>query len=189
MAKLAQFKRWFSAVWRDAPARESDGAARQSQAHIVLLDGTLSSLETGNQTSIGLIYELLRNGDCGCVYYEPGIQWRGWRHVHEVVAGVGINRQIQRAYHYLAKHYRPGDRIYLMGFSRGAYGVRALAGLIDRVGLLRAEHVSDAHVTMAYEAYRDDPTRPEVRSFAARYCHNRVQIDALGALEQEFSTI
>jgi uncharacterized protein (DUF2235 family) len=70
------------------------------------------------------------------LYYEPGIQWRGFRRAHEVVAGVGINRQIRRAYLFLARNYQPGDRVVLMGYSRGAYAVRSLAGLIDRMGLL-----------------------------------------------------
>ena len=45
--------------------------------------------------------------------------------------GRGINRQIRRAYGYLASRYKPGDRIYFIGYSRGAYGVRSLAGVID----------------------------------------------------------
>lgn len=40
------------------------------------------------------------------------------------------------AYKYLMDFYRPGDKIYLFGFSRGAYTARALAGMIQRVGLL-----------------------------------------------------
>lgn len=177
-------RRWLNALWADRPGRvRPPSVERQTKTHVVLLDGTLSSLEPGKRSSIGLIYELLNDEDCACIYYEPGIQWRGWRHVHEVMAGVGINRQIRRAYGFLAEKYRPGDRIYLMGYSRGAYAVRALAGLIDRVGLLRKEHSSEANIEMAYQAYRDDPTRPEVRSFAARLCHPRVTIDAIGVFD------
>ncbi len=150
---------------------------------MVLLDGTLSTLEPGFETSIGLCYRMLEADTSHSIYYEPGIEWRGWRHVAEVMAGVGINLQIRRAYAFLARRYQPGDRIYLMGYSRGAYAVRALAGMIDRVGLLRAEHSLDAHVQEAYDHYREDPTTPAARSFAARYCHTRVRIAAVGVFD------
>ena len=39
--------------------------------------------------------------------------------------------------------YKAGDRIFLLGYSRGAYAVRSLAGLIDSVGLLRDEHATE----------------------------------------------
>ncbi len=50
--------------------------------------------------------------------------------------GVGLVARIVRGYTYLSRNYKPGDRIYLVGFSRGAYTVRALAGLIRSKGLL-----------------------------------------------------
>lgn len=155
----------------------------RSRTHVVLLDGTLSSLEAGRETSIGLIYRLLRARTMHSLYYEPGIEWRGWRHVTEVMAGVGINHQIRRGYLYLASRYRPGDRVFLMGYSRGAYAVRALAGMIDRVGLLRPEHADMAHVQAAYEHYRSGPTDPEARSFADRLCHPRAEVTAVAVFD------
>ncbi|MCK0166830.1 DUF2235 domain-containing protein [Jannaschia sp. S6380] len=169
-------------VWR-----RGDGTitrpAPQSQTHVVLLDGTLSSLQPGFETSVGLIYRLLDRETSHCLYYEPGIEWRGWRHVTEVMAGVGINHQIRRAYEFLAHRYRPGDRVFLIGYSRGAYAVRALAGMIDRVGLLRPEYASEALIYQAYWHYRSDPTHPTARSFASRHCHTRAQITAVGVLD------
>ena len=40
------------------------------------------------------------------------------------------------AYKYLMDFYRDEDRVYIFGFSRGAYTARALAGMIQKVGLL-----------------------------------------------------
>lgn len=178
---LDRLRHWLRAVGRDAPSREVEPP--EARAHVILLDGTMSSLEPGYETSIGLIYKMLAEAGEGSLYYEPGIQWRGWRHADEVMAGVGINRQIRRAYAFLARHYHPGDRIYLMGYSRGAYAARALAGLIDRVGLLRADVATPETVDAAYAYYRDDPTRPEVRSFAARLCHPGAAIEAIGVFD------
>ena len=51
-------------------------------------------------------------------------------------AGVGIISRIVRGYSFISRHYSPGDAIYIVGFSRGAYTARALAGMICSVGLL-----------------------------------------------------
>lgn len=50
--------------------------------------------------------------------------------------GVGLNSNIKSSYKWLCCHYRPGDRIFVVGFSRGAYTVRSLAGMIASQGLL-----------------------------------------------------
>lgn len=52
--------------------------------------------------------------------------------------GTGTVSRIVRGYTFISRHYQPGDRIVLVGFSRGAYTVRALAGLIAAQGLLPA---------------------------------------------------
>jgi uncharacterized protein (DUF2235 family) len=52
------------------------------------------------------------------------------------IDGAGLIARIVRGYTFLSRHYAPGDRIYLAGFSRGAYAVRALAGMICAQGLL-----------------------------------------------------
>ena len=49
--------------------------------------------------------------------------------------GSGISRNIQDGYHFIVRFYAPGDRIFLFGFSRGAYTVRSLAGLIGLCGV------------------------------------------------------
>ena len=52
--------------------------------------------------------------------------------------GAGLIARIVRGYTYLSRNYRPGDRIFIVGFSRGAYTARALAGMIVARGLLDA---------------------------------------------------
>jgi hypothetical protein len=53
--------------------------------------------------------------------------------------GVGVTARIARGYTYLSRNYLPGDRIVIVGFSRGAYTARALAGLVAGEGLLRPD--------------------------------------------------
>src|SRR5439155_677868 len=51
------------------------------------------------------------------------------------VTGAGIKRNIADCYEFIVNHYQPGDRIYLFGFSRGAYTVRSLANLLMLCGI------------------------------------------------------
>lgn len=75
--------------------------------------------------------------------------------------GFGIGRSICEAYGWLAKHYQPGDHIFLVGFSRGAFTVRSLAGMIGCRGLngglsLLKDDAFRKGVAAEYEAYRDN---------------------------------
>lgn len=154
--------------------------------HVVLLDGTMSTLQPGDETNIGLTYRLLMELPSEAqvrVYYEPGIQWRGLRRAHEVMAGIGINRQIRRAYVWLASSYRPGDRVILLGYSRGAYAVRSLGGLIDRLGLLRPDRLTQDRVENLYRLYREAPGSPEAANLKARHCLPELPIAFIGAYD------
>jgi len=178
-------RRWM----RRHPVVQTEGAEpplgpqRGVVDHIVILDGTMSSLAPGRQTNAGLAFQLLGQptpGQRRRVYYEPGLQWEGWRNLSSVAQGRGINRQIRRAYGWLANHYRPGDRIFLLGYSRGAYAVRSLAGVIDRVGLLRHTCATERMVTLAYRHYQAAPGRPTARAFAQAHCHPEAPIEMVG---------
>ena len=149
--------------------------------HVIILDGTMSSLMPGSESNAGLTYRLLaRVGAPVSVYYEAGVQWEDWRATRDVMLGRGINRQIRRAYGYLASRYRPGDRIFLMGYSRGAFAVRSLAGVIDRVGLLRADCATERNVKTAYRHYQDAFGSLAGAAFRRAHCHEAVEIEMVG---------
>ncbi len=171
--------------WRGLGGTEAQKPSfgRASLTHVVILDGTMSSLAEGEETHAGMTYKLLSELPASAhvsLYYEAGVQWPDWRRTHEVAMGRGINRQIRRAYGYVASRYHPGDRIVLMGYSRGAYAVRSLAGVIDRVGLLRPVHATDRHVRLAYRHYRGETSAEACAVFSRAYCHERVEIEMLG---------
>jgi uncharacterized protein (DUF2235 family) len=151
--------------------------------HIVILDGTMSSLMPGEETNAGLAYKLIRarRSPNVTIFYEPGIQWPTWSRTLDVMAGVGINRQIRRAYQFLCHRWRPGYRIFLFGYSRGAYAVRSLAGVIDRYGLLRPEIASDRFITYVYSYYRERRTSRYGDRFSAKYCQRDVTVEMIGA--------
>jgi uncharacterized protein (DUF2235 family) len=66
------------------------------------------------------------------------------------VFGAGIIERIVRGYTFISRNYQKGDRIYLVGFSRGAYTVRALAGMIGKCGLLDASKLDLQDKVSAY---------------------------------------
>ena len=84
------------------------------------------------------------------VCYEPGIGTLDWpegrtrlgrrlRHWRELASGAGIFERVAALYAHLMREYKPEDRIFLLGFSRGAFTARALAGMVHACGLLRRE--------------------------------------------------
>jgi hypothetical protein len=150
--------------------------------HVIIIDGTMSSLEAGWETNAGLTYKLLCEVQHSrmSIRYEAGVQWQAWRHTIDVIEGRGINRQIRRVYGFLASRYRPGDRIFLFGYSRGAYAVRSLAGVIDQVGLLTAEHATERNVEIAYRHYRRGTHGPAHRAFVRRFCHEEAPVEMVG---------
>ncbi|MEM6897766.1 MAG: DUF2235 domain-containing protein [Pseudomonadota bacterium] len=156
-------------------------AARGYRRLVVILDGTLSTLEPGCETNAGLAAKLLREESESdvSVYYEAGLQWRDWRDTLSVMTGDGINGQIRRAYGWLASQYRPGDRIYLIGYSRGAYAVRSLAGIIGRIGLLRREAATERHLREVYRLYCEPTRVAAAHAFADRHCHEDTQIECV----------
>lgn len=149
--------------------------------HVIILDGTMSSLTPGCETNAGLTYLLLKEAGHASLFYEAGVQWKDWGTTPDVALGRGINRQIRRAYGYLASRYRAGDRIFLMGYSRGAYAVRSLAGIIDMVGLLRADCATERNIRQIYRLYQYGHGATPARAFAARTCHEEAPIEMIGA--------
>lgn len=75
--------------------------------------------------------------------------------------GWGLSRNVKHLYKELARVYDPGDEIYMFGFSRGAFTIRTLVGLIATCGLVDPEKLEtktfrslQATVKKAYSAYR-----------------------------------
>ena len=85
----------------------------------------------------------------------------GWDAIIGGATGYGLSHIIRRGYAWLSANFEEGDEIFLLGFSRGAYSARSLAGLIRKCGILRREevHMTDA----AYDIYRKRDEGPDSR--------------------------
>jgi uncharacterized protein (DUF2235 family) len=88
------------------------------------------------------------------IFYDVGIGSSGWyvERVFDGATGTGISENIRQAYRFLIDRFEIGDEIFLFGFSRGAFTVRSLAGLVRSCGILR--RTASNMVPQAYDLYR-----------------------------------
>ncbi len=122
---------------------------------VICSDGTWNKRENGSEknTNVARFYDALAEGNAEQIkFYDAGIGTGMWKYVGGAT-GLGISQDIKDCYAYLVDHYAEGDTIFLFGFSRGAYTVRSLGGLIYRCGILRKS--SKNRVDEAYDSYRE----------------------------------
>ena len=72
------------------------------------------------------------------------------------ISGEGLAEHVREAYSFLANNYDAGDEIFLIGFSRGAYTARAVAGLVENVGVLTKRGLASFPVIYKDFARRHD---------------------------------
>jgi uncharacterized protein (DUF2235 family) len=114
---------------------------------VICCDGTGNEFGDHNSNIVKLYSALIVDGIMQVGYYHPGVGTMGapaarndiskvWSTVMGLAFGVGFVANVGDAYRYLMNVFEDGDRVFLFGFSRGAYTVRALAGLLHMFGLL-----------------------------------------------------
>jgi len=128
---------------------------------VILCDGTGNELGGALAGDVGAIrisnvlklYRIAEKGKRQLVYYSPGVGTIGrvdflyrWKQkflgVFGLATGYGLDDNVLSAYRFLVENWQEGDRIYLFGFSRGAWTARVLAGLIHLVGLVRPSQLN-----------------------------------------------
>lgn len=101
---------------------------------VVVIDGTHN--DPSSHTNAFRLHELItnQNRDDISTFYTEGVGSDA--RVLGMATGAGMARDVRDAYRFLAEHWQPGDEIYIIGFSRGAYAGRILSGLIYTAGLV-----------------------------------------------------
>jgi uncharacterized protein (DUF2235 family) len=117
---------------------------------VICCDGTGNEISE-NISNVLKLYRCLRKTKktepYQAVFYDPGVgtlarpdPWHKLRQDFTAILGLatgyGLDDNVLSSYIFLVNSYEQGDHIYLFGFSRGAYTVRVLAGLIHKVGLI-----------------------------------------------------
>jgi uncharacterized protein (DUF2235 family) len=131
------------------------------------------------------------------VFYDWGL---GSYHnrVSAGATGCGIHKNILDGYRYIVQNYAPDDKIYLFGFSRGAYTVRALSGLINNCGILKrpdANLISEAWKIYKSPLPKNHPNGEASKHFRDNHCHPSMKVhfvgvwDTVGALGIPFSVM
>jgi len=107
------------------------------------------------------------------IYYQRGIGTGTFDRVPGGAIGLGLERNIRRSYRFLAQHYSHGDRIFIFGFSRGAYTARSLVGLVSTVGLLKSEFCTPNIEAATWDYYRRRPAdrHSGIKTLIDRYTH------------------
>jgi len=136
---------------------------------ILCSDGTGNSAIKGRGTNVFKLFEAvdlnehLANPDLDAqlAFYDDGVGTEGvvFKRAIGGATGWGLKSNVKQLYRELSRVYDDGDRIFLFGFSRGAFTVRTLAGMIGLCGVLRGERFSTAHALRAavdevYVTYR-----------------------------------
>ncbi len=122
------------------------------------------------------------------VFYHRGVGTRPGERIRGGGSGFGLSRDVKETYAFLVANFEPGDEIFFVGFSRGAFTARSTAGFVRNSGVLRPEHAE--RVDEAYALYRSRKAHPrgiEAQLFRRSYSHEtRIRFigvwDTVGAL-------
>ena len=143
---------------------------------VLCCDGTWQRLYEGVLTNVALTARSVSardaKGNPQIVYYSEGVgaslsglsMWQG-------MTGDDLDDHLLEAWLFLNLNYEPGDQLYLFGFSRGAYTVRSLAGMLRKIGILRREHVDKADTALEiYRNYEIAADSDETDRFRRAHC-------------------
>lgn len=151
---------------------------------IVCCDGTWNRPDQGGgPTNVTKMARAINpknvKGEPQIVYYDEGVGTGN--SVDRYLGGsfgIGLGDNVEQAYRFLALNYEPGDQIVLFGFSRGAFTVRSLGGLVSLVGLIRKGDLDQ--MPRIWEYYRTPPINRRIDYIDERMVAARPEIDLMG---------
>jgi uncharacterized protein (DUF2235 family) len=143
-----------------------------SKRIIYCCDGTWE--KASSDTNVFKIYQALPQSADQATFYDDGVGADG--NAIEMLLGgalgTGLWEKVKQGYKTIALSYQPGDQLFLLGFSRGAYTARSLAGMIAICGLpaqnVTAGNIDDLTNT-AFSAYRERDNRQRLLDTLASY--------------------
>ena len=143
---------------------------------IICCDGTGNEYGKNN-TNVVQTYEIAIKDGNQVVYYDPGVGTGGWEYEEDtftlkskadLATGKGLQKNVVDAYIFLMNSYEAGDKVYLFGFSRGAFTVRSLGGMLYKCGLLKTDHHN--LVEYASKIYNTDKNHEIAAGFKKTFC-------------------
>lgn len=155
---------------------------------ILCFDGTNNKYAATNTNVVKLYSMLDRAQGDQLAYYQPGIGTRlpegTWGKLKRWVLrkldlsiAFLLKDHVCNGYRFLMRYYRPGDEIYIFGFSRGAYTARVLAAMLYKVGLLTEGN--EELIPFAWEMYKHERNHRTYFSFRRTFSR-KVKVRFLG---------
>ena len=155
--------------------------------HIVLCsDGTGQAGGQGFVSNVWRVFKAVdrhRNETPQVAFHVDGVGTDSNRYLKALGGGFGwgLSDDIKMLYASLVRSFEPNCKIFLFGFSRGAFTVRSLAGMIDSLGILKLENYKsddalDKAVDAAYKLYRKE--NPDLSTLGA--VHDSRSIEFVG---------
>lgn len=136
---------------------------------VICCDGTNNQFK-GAQTNVVRMAKVAARSPDQIVFYDPGVgtmseAWfrtnlgRWWSKVRGLAFASGFTDNVLDVYHILMDEYEPGDKVFLFGFSRGAFTARSVAAMIQAVGLLQKHNDNLLRYAVDYwlKDFRDNP--------------------------------
>jgi uncharacterized protein (DUF2235 family) len=126
---------------------------------VLLSDGTGNSSAKAQQTNVWRMFQALDPAHVDQIMmYHDGVGTSTNKYLAMLggAFGWGLKRNVLELYEFVCRNYQPGDELFVFGFSRGAFTARTIVGLIDQVGLVDYNSVSDLqrNARSAYARYR-----------------------------------
>lgn len=145
------------------PIVTSNSEINTSKNILIFIDGTSNTPE--DNTNINKLRRLAKVSDSLDTFYTVGVGGGKDFKISGMAFGVGVKRDVVEAYDFLMKRYKNqrNDKIYLFGFSRGAFTCQVLTDFIYTTGMIELEKDIDSVKQMRlikkmYSAYRDNST-------------------------------
>lgn len=134
---------------------------RKGKRIVICADGTWNDPEDDTPSNVLRMARSVRpvagDGVKQVVFYDWGVG-SYYAPLSGGVSGRGMIKNIQDGYRFIVQNFRPGDQIFLFGFSRGAYTVRCLAGMLNNCGVLKRELADN--IPEAFSFYKNRGVRP-----------------------------
>ncbi len=126
-------------------------------------DGTWDSKKS--DSNVYKFFQAISKEPGQVAFYDDGVGVEG-NAIERFLGGAfgeGLFQKIRDGYRAIASVYEPGDEIYIVGFSRGAFTARSIAGMICDCGL-PTKTCDKELVDTVFSAYRDRDHRSEILS-------------------------
>lgn len=194
---------------------EKQDRSRKGKNIVICCDGTGNCFsvpnpegprdkKNGQNSNVVKLYTALEVSNRQVAYYHPGVGTMGapnatnwltkeWSRVKGLAFGAGFRDNVLDAYRYLMEVYNDNggggheDKVFLFGFSRGAYTARALAGLLHGYGLLCRGN--EGHLPYAWRMFVEQHKNRSLTSvkpddtFLRTFSHQSFKIHFVGVCD------